>query len=95
MLCDKCRNEIPSMKTRLNRANQALASLPTYHASLGIAIAWVLDILKREGFAEPQISFNLPTNNGRIHEYVGEDKWLSLTWYKMESGSVEVVAYVN
>jgi hypothetical protein len=32
---------------------------------------------------------------GRIHEAVGHNRWLALTWYKMDSGRYEVVAYVS
>lgn len=32
---------------------------------------------------------------GRLHENVGRNRWLALTWYKMESGRYEVVAYVS
>lgn len=32
---------------------------------------------------------------GRLHEAVGRNRWLALTWYKYESGRYEVVAYVS
>lgn len=33
--------------------------------------------------------------DGRIHEQVGPHTWLSLSWYKMESGRYEIVAYLS
>src|ERR1039458_7312714 len=33
--------------------------------------------------------------DGRIHEQVGPHTWLSLTWYRMESGRYEIVAYLS
>ena len=95
MLCDKCKAELPGIASRLRRVNDALASLPTYHASLGSGLVWVYDILRREGFTEPEVGYSLPTNEGRIHAEVGSGKWLTVTWYKMPSGTVEIVAYVN
>jgi hypothetical protein len=32
---------------------------------------------------------------GRLHEPVGRNRWLALSWYKMESGRYEVIAYVS
>lgn len=33
--------------------------------------------------------------DGRKHVEIGEGKWLSMSWHRMESGRYEVVAYVN
>lgn len=41
---------------------------------------------------EPMI---LCGREGRLHEAVGRNHWLALSWYKYESGRYEVVAYVS
>lgn len=75
-----------------NRVNAALHAFGNYHD-------WVpLDAVSTEltdaGFdaLEPMI---LCGREGNIHQNVGRNRWLSLTWYKMESGRYEVVAYVS
>ena len=63
-----------------------------YHDS--VPLDTVNQLLTIYGFdeLEPMI---LCGREGRLHEAVGSNRWLSLTWYKMESNRYEVVAYVS
>jgi len=54
----------------------------------------VNELLKIYGFDELDAML-LCGRHGRLHEPVGQNRWLALTWYKMESGRYEVVAYVS
>lgn len=60
----------------------------------GVPLDRVNDALRAKGFdqLEPML---LCGREGRLHEAVGRNRWLSLTWYKMESGRYEVIAYVS
>lgn len=75
-----------------NRVNAVLVAMGNYHNSIPLDI--VNAALVQAGFdeLEPMI---LCGREGNIHENVGRNRWLSLTWYKMESGRYEVVAYVS
>jgi hypothetical protein len=82
-------------KLRLDqqRVNNGLRELGRqYWAS--VPLDTVNALLLTYGFdeLEPMI---LCGATGRLHENVGRDRWLALTWYKMESGRYEVVAYVS
>ena len=60
----------------------------------GVPLDRVNDALRARGFDElaPMI---LCGREGRLHEAVGRNRWLALSWYKMESGRYEVLAYVS
>jgi hypothetical protein len=52
--------------------------------------------LEGYGFKLPEEwAFSGRESSLRLHEQVGEGKWLSLSLYQMESGRFEVVAYVS
>lgn len=73
--------------------NDALYGLGrTYHDS--VSLDTVNELLTHYGFDRLE-SMLLCGREGRLHENVGRDKWLALSWYKMESGRYEVVAYVS
>jgi len=75
------------------KVNKALAGLPTYHN--GLALADIEQILAANGFSalEPAIYCG---RDGRLHEQVGPNTWLSLSWHKMDiTGKYEIVAYVS
>jgi hypothetical protein len=64
----------------------------TYHQS--VPLDAVNGLLTHYGFNELDAML-LCGREGSLHENVGRNRWLSLTWYKMESGRYEVVAYVS
>jgi hypothetical protein len=64
----------------------------TYHPS--VPLDEVSHWLRAFGFNELEPML-LCGREGRLHEFVGNNRWLALTWYKMESGRYEVVAYVS
>lgn len=63
-----------------------------YHDLL--PIAQIDLILTDNGFqpTEPAIYCGA---DSKFHEPVGDGKYLTITWHKMESGRYEVTAYVN
>lgn len=75
-----------------NRVNAVLVAMGNYHD--WVPLDTVNAALVAAGFneLEPMI---LCGREGNIHEPVGRNRWLSLTWYKMESGRYEVVSYVS
>jgi len=52
-------------------------------------------ILRKHGFDPEAVPKSYAGNEGRINEQVGDDTWLVLTWYRMESGRFEVVTYLH
>jgi len=80
--------------TAKRKVNEQLAELGRrYHD--GLALAEIDAILKAHGFQdmEPGVYCG---RDGRSHEQVGPNTWLTLSWHKMEvSGLYEVTAYVS
>jgi hypothetical protein len=73
--------------------NRRLASLPNYHPF--IPNSDIDAILTSAGF-KPLEEGIYCGREGRVTEQVGENTWLSMTWYKMEAtGNYEIVAYVS
>jgi hypothetical protein len=94
-LCTQCNAQIPTLDRRQRRVNSELHQLGlTYHKFLPVAS--VDSALRANGFAETSCwAFQPGHGVVRIHEEVGDGKWLTLHAYKMASGNWEVVAYVN
>ena len=87
------REQARVLRNNLKRLNKGLYELGrTYHDS--VPLDTVNELLSTYLFTElePMI---LCGRDGSIHENVGYNQWLSLTWHKMESGRWEVVAYVS
>lgn len=78
----------------LKQVNDALYKLGhnVYHDSVPLGL--VDEILSHAEF-DPLPEMILCGREGRLHEPVGHNRWLTLTWYKMESGRYEVIAYVS
>ncbi len=82
-------------RARMKRhANSALYDLNhnRYHDSIPVYDVDV--ILAQYGYntLEPAIYCG---REGQIHEQVDARTWLTMTWYKMESGRYEIVAYLS
>lgn len=60
----------------------------------GVPLDRINDALRCTGFDELE-DMLLCGREGRVHQSVGRNRWLLLTWYKMESGRYEVIAYVS
>jgi len=88
------RDQYAKRRNNFRRLNNALHMMTfnKYHDS--VPLDTVNQLLTIYGFdeLEPMI---LCGREGRLHEAVGSNRWLSLTWYKMESNRYEVVAYVS
>lgn len=96
MLCENCNSKIPTTQSRQRKVNDALHALGlVYYEHLGDALVRTYDALRANGFTEPEVGYTLPSNQGRIHGEVGDGKWLTVNFFRMESGRYEVVAYVN
>jgi hypothetical protein len=83
------------MARRLMRVN---AALHTLGQSLWNSIPYMrIDTaLQANGFTLPAYDdVKTAGENTRIHAECGEGKYLTMTWYRHESGRYEVVAYVN
>ena len=74
------------------RANKALAALPCYHPH--IPLADIDAILTRHGFTATAEAVYCG-REGRSAEQVGRSTYLSLSWYRMDSGRYEIVAYLS
>lgn len=95
-LCTNCKAQIPTMARRLMRLNSELHQIGLeYHNTLGGSLVRVYDALRAHGFIEPEVGYTLPHPSGNILAEVGEGKWLTLSYHRMESGRYEIVAYVN
>lgn len=83
------------IKKSVKKANDSLADLGrAYHQ--GIPLTDIASILDRNGFDSGSIEGIYTGREGRSHDHVGSNVYLSLTWYKLEnSGRMEVVAYLS
>ena len=96
MNCETCKAKIPSLRTRLNRVNEALAGIGSiYYHSLGNAVYEIDSALEANGFAATEWDGTVYGNTRRVNEEVGDGKYVHISLYRLESGRWEVVAYVN
>ena len=95
MLCTECNAKIPTLTTRKRRANEAFHTLGT-ELWTSIPYLRIDTILQSNGFAIPTYE-HLEAVGGdtRVHTEVGEGLWLTMSWYRHESGRYEITAYVN
>jgi len=73
-------------------ANRLLAKLANYHQF--IPTTEIDAALTAAGFNAMEDAIYCG-REGSVHEQVGDKTWISMTWYKMESGMYEIVAYVS
>jgi hypothetical protein len=91
-LCTNCKAKIPSLRARKQAVNADLHKLGlTYHD--GVPLYQINSILGLHDF-DVVSSLGTWADEG-IHEEIGEGLWLTASFYRMESGRWEVVAYVN
>lgn len=77
------------LRTRVNRQ---LQQLPIYHD--GLPLTEIDNILAANGASALEEAIYCG-REGKVHEQVQSNTWLTMTWYKMESGRYEIVAYVS
>jgi hypothetical protein len=78
--------------TTRKHTNDALHTLGLqYHD--GLPIGKIDAILAANGFNETEPAIYCG-REGRVSLEIGDKQWLQLSWYKMESGRYEIVAYV-
>lgn len=73
-------------------ANNDLGKLANYHD--GLPIQAFDNILTKHGF-EPLENAIYCGREGQCHQQVGTKTFFHFTWYKMESGKYEIVAYLS
>ena len=89
----EAREERRVLRGNTKSVNEYLYELGrAFHVS--VPLDRVNDVLRVYGFDELE-SMLLCGREGRLHEPVGRNRWLALTWYKMESGRYEIVAYLS
>jgi hypothetical protein len=81
------------VKNATKQVNEALYKLGTRFHDY-IPVYEIDSILVESGFdpTEPAIYCG---RDGSIHELVGHNKYLFMTWHKMDTGRYEIVAYLN
>ena len=93
-ICEKCQETLPTLSTRLRKVNYELWTLGfKYHRLL--PVNEIDSTLERYGFHVSSVWRFRGGDEAKVHEEVGEGKWLSFSAHRMESGNWEVVAYVN
>jgi hypothetical protein len=95
-LCTNCQSKIPSLRARKQAVNADLHKLGLiYHQA--VPMLTIELILHDHGFevGENHFTHYVDYHTSRLHEEIGEGLWLSASFYRMESGRWEVVAYVN
>lgn len=89
----------PNQKLRAKRAiNRQLYDMGfnTYYDSLGEVIDTIGDMLINAGLDPTPLGGMYCGADGRIHEHVGNNLWLTLGWHKMDvSGRYEITAYLS
>lgn len=73
-------------------ANTKLQKLAIYHD--GLPLTAIDEILASCGFSELEPAIYCG-REGTSTEQVGRNSFLTMTWYKMESGRYEIVTYVS
>ena len=87
------REEVRQRNSDRKKAGEKLSDLTHNRYFESVPVAEIDAILAAHGFntLEPVIYCG---REGRVNESVGRDVYLTMTWYKMESGRYEIVAYL-
>ena len=93
-LCDNCKTKLPSLDKRLRQVNSDLHQLGLEYYKV-LPVHAVDSILTSHGFNATSTPLVALGEDFKLHEEVGEGRWLALHAHRMESGNWEVVAYVN
>jgi hypothetical protein len=81
--------------TRRARANHDLAKKigSTYWSHLPVAD--IAEIINKHGFDGSALDGIYTGHQGKVHEKVGKNTWIVVTWYRMPSGNFEIIAYLS
>ena len=82
------------LNAMIRTANKAISQLPTY-APLGEWIDRLAEILKANGFDATELNGFYCGHEGRTNQPVGHNKNVFITWYRMQSGSYEMIGYIS
>ena len=89
------RLEKNELKRNLKKVNDTLFDMNHNKYWDGIPVKEIKEILEKYKFDTNNLDGIYTGAEGSIHEPVGFNKYIKMTWYKMESGKYEIVAYVN
>lgn len=81
-----------------NKVNAELGGvLPNGKYFNGLPLEQLFDVLCANNLrvAEDNLLGVYCGAEGRVHARVGPQTWFTMTWYKMDSGRYEVLAYVS
>lgn len=102
--CKECGQELNNAaETRRQQKEimKACGTVNVYLHGLGlkyhdrIPIGQIDRILEVYGFNQMPMTSYYGSKEGRINEPVGHGKYITLTYYRMESGRIEIVAYIR
>ena len=93
---ETCKAKIPTLHTRSLRVNSELYQLGLeYHDTLSWSLNAIDRVLLKYNFNTTDGMINNSGIDGKLHQEVGEGKWLTLSWHVMDSGRYEIVSYLN
>ena len=89
--------EVPeaSLRVRTRRANNEIHALTTNRYFDGIPTSEMAEILNRHGFTGDATMEGIYCGHeGRMSELAGENRYFTMSWYRMTSGRFEIIAYL-
>ena len=90
------RNNMRHKRKRILMKEVSVAVAPTYFADPQDTICQVLtNRINANGFTAPNFSSVGASNDSSANYDLGQDCYLTVTWYKMPSGKFEIIAYVS
>lgn len=81
-------------KALTQRVNHDLSSINSERHT-GMPMKEIAAVLVGHDLDPKPVQDHLHGDEGRLHVQVGPEIWLVLTWYRMESGRYEIVAYAT
>lgn len=81
--------------TRRARANKELAKKICSVYWSHLPIDDIAKIINTHGFDGSALDGFYTGHQGKVHEKVGKNTYIVITWYRMPSGNFEIVAYLS
>lgn len=85
----------PSLKTRINRLNRDLANLTRNTYFKYLPVFELGQVIERHGFEKSDMQGIYCGHSGQSTHDLGENVWMNVSWYRMESGNYEVMVYAS
>jgi len=61
----------------------------------GMPMSEIASVLTKHGLDTKPVRDHIHADEGRLHVEVKKDIWISMTWYRLESGRYEIVIYAT